>query len=135
MYAQEQVEQDKIEWMKDYKEALKVGEKDQKPIMIYFSIPGCRWCDKLEEGPFSDQGVIKESRGFICVRVDGKQDPETAKKYGVRAYPTIVFTDSAGKRLKGVKKIEGYKRAKALLAKMQKALKSFKEPQKEEKDK
>ncbi len=54
---------------------------------------------------FTLETVGKEfNKNFICLKVDAEkgEGPTLAKKYAVRAYPTLVFTDPSGKELKRV---------------------------------
>jgi thioredoxin-like negative regulator of GroEL len=56
----------------------------------------------LERGAFSDDSVVEASKKLMPVLVDcdwGKKNQDVAGKFGVRGYPTIIFTDSEGKEV------------------------------------
>ncbi|MCX8037309.1 MAG: thioredoxin family protein [Candidatus Sumerlaeia bacterium] len=92
-----------IEWAASLSEALKQAKRDNKPVMAYFFVTWQPWCKTFEEKTLGDSAVVALSRRFVCVRVDGKQFEETAKKYGVRGYPTVIFLNSAGEKVHQVK--------------------------------
>jgi hypothetical protein len=56
----------------------------------------------LERGAFSDDSVVEASKKLMPVLVDcdwGKKNKDVSGKYGVRGYPTIIFTDPDGKEV------------------------------------
>ncbi len=61
----------------------------------------------MERGAFSDDSVVEASKKIMPVLVDcdwGNKNQDVSGKYGVRGYPTVIFTDPDGKeveRLKG----------------------------------
>lgn len=65
---------------------------------------------------FVDSRVIELAEQFVPVKIDAEKDRSTAKKYKVRSYPTIIFTDSKGKP---VAKIRSFMKPERFAAKMQ----------------
>ncbi|MBI4563457.1 MAG: hypothetical protein HY716_02020 [Planctomycetes bacterium] len=53
----------------------------------------------LERGAFSDDKVVEATKGLMPILVDcdwGRKNKDISGKYGVRGYPTVVFTDPEG---------------------------------------
>src|SRR5207253_280925 len=55
----------------------------------------CGWCKVLEKETLSDPWVRHFLSGFVLVKA--YEDRAVEQKYGLSGYPTLVFTDSAGK--------------------------------------
>ncbi len=89
-----------IEWAADWSAAVAKAEAKKKPIMIDFYTDWCGWCKVLDQKTFPDSRVIAAMSGVVAVKLNGeKEGAELVKKYGVRGYPTIVFTTPEGRML------------------------------------
>ncbi len=100
-------------------ESYQVGMNQRRPVMMDFMAEWCGWCKKLDKEVYTDPEVLKVSRQFSCIKVDGDRNRELVRSYRVDGYPTIVFLDASGKE---VHRVVGYRPAQAFLAEMQKAL-------------
>ncbi len=95
-----------ISWKNDLSAALGEAKSSGKPVMVDFYTDWCGWCKKLDADTYADPNVKKLAEKFISVKVDADKSPDTAVKYGVSGYPTIIFLDSSGTL---VGRIIGYK--------------------------
>jgi hypothetical protein len=86
---------EKLTWEKDYAAALARAKEEKKPIFIMETATWCGWCKKLEKETLDDPWVEHMLSGYILVQAF--EDKEVEDKYGSDGYPTLVFTDSAGK--------------------------------------
>jgi thioredoxin-related protein len=80
-------------------EAITRARTEKKPIMIDFITDWCRWCDTLDARTYSDAGVADYINGTVVpIKIDAEKGEgiAIAKKYGVRAYPTILLIDANG---------------------------------------
>ncbi len=109
-----------ISWLHSYEDAISKAKSEEKPLMIDIYTDWCGWCKKLDKDTFTDSKVIELSASFVCLKVDGDKSEELTKKYDVRGYPTIVFTDSDGNKIGGG---AGFRSASKLASEMQAALK------------
>jgi thioredoxin-related protein len=96
-------------------EAIKKADTEKKPVMIDFVTDWCRWCDTLDARTYSDQEVAAYiNEHVIPIKIDAEKGEgiQIAKKYGVAAYPTILFLRSDGEE---VDRMLGYVQAEPFL--------------------
>lgn len=75
-----------------YKKALEQAEKEDKLIFVDFTASWCGPCQKMEREVFNDPDVAAFfNANFINLQLDEKQSRGTMSKYGVRAFPTLMF--------------------------------------------
>jgi thiol-disulfide isomerase/thioredoxin len=85
-----------IGWLKDYKEAIKIAKDSGKPIILDFTASWCKPCRKMDNEFWTRADVIEISKDFVCVKIDYDQNTTLVNKYGIRAIPTVMITDSWG---------------------------------------
>lgn len=96
--------QSELKWYTDMNEAAKVAQKDNKPMMLFFTgSDWCGWCHKLQREVFSQKAFIDwAKKSIILVEVDfprAKAQPQNIKdqnnllqrQFGVQGYPTCWF--------------------------------------------
>lgn len=96
-------------------EAITKAEKEKKPVMIDFITDWCRWCDTLDARTYSDEQVAAYVNGHLVpIKIDAEKGEgiDIAKKYGVAAYPTIIFIRADGDE---IDRLLGYVPAKPFL--------------------
>jgi len=116
-------ERKSINWSTDLGKAAEQAAKSKKPLMIDVYTDWCGWCKKLDKDTYSDARVVKLSRKFVCVKVDGDKNTEFVKKYAIQGYPTIVFLNSKSKE---IHRVVGYQGPGDFLKSMNEALKKAK---------
>ena len=108
-----------INWIYTFEEALTEAEEKNSPIMVDFYSDWCGWCTKLDKETYQDEKVIQLSKRFVCLKLKTDKYPAIAKKYNIRALPTILFTDAEGKVVAGG---PGFRNADRLLSEMRSVL-------------
>lgn len=95
-------------WLISYKQAIAKAKKEKKPILMDFTgSDWCGWCIKLNKEVFSTPDFQKWAKdNVILLEVDFPNKPQPAalkaqnkqlqEKYGVKAYPTILFINYKG---------------------------------------
>jgi protein disulfide-isomerase len=102
----------KINWLSDYEEALRQSQAASKPILLFFT--GSNWCQaciKLKSEALSTPEFIAATHDkYIFMIIDflprikvhtnlTYQASKLQKKYEIVALPTVVITDSEGKKI------------------------------------
>ena len=86
--------------------AKKVASKTGKLIFIDAYTEWCGPCKRMAATTFKDPEVGKFfNKNFINLKVEMEQDPdriEIAKRYRVRAYPTLLIIDGDGNLVKSI---------------------------------
>lgn len=98
-----------------FEAALKKAKKEKKLIFVDAYAVWCGPCKWMEANTFSEKEVGDAFNDkFINLKIDMEkgEGPELARKYNVRAYPTMFLIDGDGKV---VKRILGAKKKKQLL--------------------
>ncbi|MEO6906597.1 MAG: thioredoxin domain-containing protein [Abditibacteriaceae bacterium] len=88
-----------ITWLTSYDKALSTAKEDNKPVMIDFYADWCSACKYLDKNIYTAPDVIKESKGFINLKINTDKDTDIASRYKVYALPTLIFLDGNGKVL------------------------------------
>ncbi len=92
-------------WLRDHTAALKQAKAKQQPVIIDIYAPWCGYCRKLQREVYPASEVRAITDKFVRVRVNGEEHRDVMRKYGVRAFPTIVFLDANGGE---IDRINGY---------------------------
>jgi thiol:disulfide interchange protein len=87
-------------------EAKVLSEKTGKPIFIDCYTDWCGPCKRMAATSFIDDKVGEVfNNKFINIKIEMEKNPigtELAKRYRVRAYPTLLIIDSEGALIKQV---------------------------------
>lgn len=81
-------------------EALEKSKKEGKPIFADIYAVWCGPCKMMSRYVFTNEEVGQYyNENFICLKVDAEkgEGPAVARKYSVRAYPTLLFVGGDGK--------------------------------------
>jgi tetratricopeptide (TPR) repeat protein len=85
-----------LAWVASVDEALAQAQSEKRPVLIEFHVTYQQWCRTLEEKTLSDPAIVKLSAKCICVRINGQEQQDLVKKYGVKSYPTVVYLNPKG---------------------------------------
>jgi thioredoxin 1 len=80
-------------------EALALAKAENKLVFLDVYASWCGPCKRLKANTFTDENVASlYNASFINVAVDGEKGEgiELARKYGVRAYPSLIFVNPKG---------------------------------------
>jgi protein disulfide-isomerase len=96
--------QEKLVWHEDLKEAITISEKENKPLMLFFTgSDWCGWCVRLQKEVFFKPEFTKwASENVVLVELDfprkkaqsqelRAQNAQLQQQFQVRGYPTIWF--------------------------------------------
>lgn len=83
-----------------FEKALEQAKKEKKLVFVDFFTTWCGPCKMLDKTTWQDPKVIRWlTENTIPLKIDAEKEVELAKRYGVRAYPTMVFIKPDGKIL------------------------------------
>lgn len=97
-----------------FEEAKAKAKKENKMVFVDAYAAWCGPCRWMSANVFTDPAVGEYfNEHFVCMKMDmEKGEGRTyAREWGIRAYPTLLFFDAAGKELKrdmGAKKAEPF---------------------------
>ena len=83
-----------------FEEALKKAKKEKKLIFLDAYAVWCGPCKMMDKTTFMSEEVGKVfNKNFINIKIDMEkgEGPEIARKYQVRAYPTMMLINADGK--------------------------------------
>ena len=97
-----------VKWDKYDSAALTSAAAQKKPVVIDFYADWCLPCKELDAKTFSDKAVIAEMDRFTRVKADltltnDEKTQALSKQYAILGVPTIVFIDSSGEEIAGVR--------------------------------
>ncbi|MCK9303912.1 MAG: protein disulfide isomerase family protein [Bacteroidales bacterium] len=108
---------------KKFDEVISIAKKENKAIFIDIYTSWCAPCKALAKEVFPQTAVGEFfNSNFICFKADAEKTDDgkmIAKKYGVTAYPTLLFVNGNGEL---VYKFLGYRDEKGLLKEGEKAV-------------
>lgn len=114
--AKSQLKPEGINFFKgSWDDALKKAKDEDKLIFLDVYATWCGPCKMLKANVFPNTDVGEfYNKNFVNLTLDGEKGKgkELARKYGVRAYPTLLFIDHEGKV---VSSTAGYRDPKAFL--------------------
>lgn len=93
---------------KSFNDALKLAEKENRPLLINFYTDWCTFCKKLDKEVYADQEVIKYlNTHFIVSKVNAEDEngtanykeyslsyPQLTHAFGISGFPATVFMNA-----------------------------------------
>jgi thiol:disulfide interchange protein DsbD len=108
-----------IQWVEGYEKGLSLAKSQNKVAVMDFYRDGCGWCAQMERKTFRDPAVMKLSKEFVMVKVDGAKERNASIRHEIRGYPTVLMLDGTGKE---ITRIVGYRRPEDFAVDLKEAL-------------
>jgi len=109
----------KLNWKTDYAAAHEQRKSQQRPMLVFVSMDGCHFCDRMLATTYADASVASQIQtSFVATYVDGLRQRELAQRFGVRVYPTTYLIAPDNRVLD---RIEGYMGADAFKSRIRAA--------------
>jgi uncharacterized protein len=89
-----------IRWYEWSDDAFTKAQAEDKPLMLFLTAFWCRFCQRMDEGAFSDdENIALLNAYFIAVRAEDTQRPDVNTRYNLNGWPTIAFMAPEGELL------------------------------------
>ena len=88
---------DGLRWQANLEAAQQAARQSNRLVLVHFGGPWCEPCRRLEKQVFSQPGFGRDLQpSYVAVKVDPREHPELAKRFGVKAVPTDVVLTASG---------------------------------------
>jgi thiol-disulfide isomerase/thioredoxin/YHS domain-containing protein len=88
---------DGLRWQTTLEAAQQMARQSNRLVLVHFGGPWCEPCRRLEKQVFSQPGFGRDLQpSYVAVKVDPREHPELAKRFGVKAVPTDVVITASG---------------------------------------
>gem|GEM_PF-307042 len=94
-----------LKWNTDLETALALAARHNKPVLVYFTMPQCAWCRRLDAEVLQHPEVRKRLSSFVLVKLDLAVDEKAAARFRIRSTPTLLLLSPEGRE---TQKLEGY---------------------------
>jgi uncharacterized protein len=89
-----------IRWHEWDDEAFRQAQEQDKPLMLFLTAFWCRFCQRMDEGAFSDdENIALLNAYFVAIRAEDTQRPDVNTRYNLNGWPTIAFMAPQGELL------------------------------------
>src|SRR6266508_4755886 len=89
-----------VHWLEWERDAFRRAHQQDKPVMLFLSAFWCRYCQRMDEGAFSDrENMALLNAYFVALRVENAKRPDIDARYNLNGWPTIAFLSPKGKLL------------------------------------
>jgi len=89
-----------IRWYEWGDEAFAKAQAEDKPLMLFLTAFWCRFCQRMDEGAFSDdENIALLNAYFVAIRAEDTQRPDVNTRYNLNGWPTIAFMAPQGELL------------------------------------
>lgn len=97
-----------VVWHKFDQELLTQAEVQKRIIIVYVSIPHCKWCELMKNTTFKDDSVKEKiNRRFLLAEVNAEEEPALAATLiEEKLFPSTLFVLSIGVKVPVV--LQGY---------------------------
>jgi len=90
------------------REAMRLYEKESRPIFVYFYTDWCPYCRQFESELLSEDYVQQYLGGVIKVRINPEKGPGElmiSRHYGVQGYPSLFMHSSRSKVMSAISRL------------------------------
>lgn len=114
-------------WMSNQVSAFERARTENKPVLMEFTAKSCPPCLLMEKTTFADEDVLSAlAKKVVPLRIDmtfpDEASLELAEHYGIVGWPALVFVNSDGTEMSGLKMVGKVVSAEDLLHQIETAI-------------
>jgi thioredoxin-related protein len=81
-----------VVWRSDVDLAWQESVRENRPLLVFLTSPGCRYCAQMKNQTFRDQAVASYlDESFVAVALDARKVAWLVKQRQIRSYPTTLI--------------------------------------------
>ncbi len=85
-----------VNWTYSLEDAQARAAKNHQKIFIDFYTDWCPACKQMDAAVYTRSEVLEESQNAVMVKINAEGRADLAKRYNIRVYPSLVWTDASG---------------------------------------
>lgn len=88
-----------VAWVENLDQGLERARQQGKPALLFLYADECPDCERMLSKIFPDPALDRWREQFVWIRINGKQHPEYADRFGQQGYPLILALNGVGGEL------------------------------------
>lgn len=118
--AERQWEDLPINWDRDVREAWKSAVQVNRPLLVFITMDGCLYCEKMKRTTLKDRQVVYDlQHQFVPVTLNVKDAPDLVELLKIKSFPTTVVIHTNGDVIES---LSGYQTSRQLRQSLQATL-------------
>ncbi len=116
-----------IHWHTSAEQAWQEMRDHDRPLLLFVTTNGCRYCDKMKGDTYADDDVRTDVDGsFVALRInaDNEATEQWLARFGIRLYPTTLLISPQSKL---IDRIDGYVDAEKMRPRLARAVRQIEE--------
>lgn len=96
--APEVVPAKEIKWVKDLEKGRAAMKRDNRPMFLYVTAPGCLYCEQMKQDVFTQRFFVDElNRKYTPVEINGREHKSITERLQIKMFPAIAIVHPSGK--------------------------------------
>jgi thioredoxin-related protein len=84
-------------WIRDVDQALEVAQARQQPILLFVSMDGCKYCQKMVQTTFRNRQVLQTiGSQYVPAVIKNSERPDLMRQLQIRSFPTTLIVNPEG---------------------------------------
>lgn len=84
-------------WIRDVDQALEVAQARQQPILLFVSMDGCKYCQKMAQTTFRNRQVLQTiGSQYVPAAIKNSERPDLMRQLQIRSFPTTLIVSPEG---------------------------------------
>lgn len=87
-----------IKWVKDLEKGQAAMKRNNRPMFLYVTAPGCLYCDQMKQSVFTQKFFVDElNRKYTPVEINGREHKSISDRLQIKMFPAIAIVHPSGK--------------------------------------